>query len=454
MDRPKVILISANTHKEPYPVYPLGVSYLKTYLERSIPGIGVEILDRNIDSDETIAQKVRGAKPVMVGISLRNADGANSLDQKDFMTAYAQLVELVRQNTDAPVSLGGAAFSMFPYQFMSALGADFGITGEGEESMRQAVENLMAGKPVDGIEGVVTHSGHGLKVNPRSCYLKSLEVDFEERLVDYYWKYSGMLNIQTKRGCPYNCVYCSYPVIDGRKVRTLDAEAVAENIARLKKDKGINYFFFTDSVFNIANDYNAELAEALIRSGAGISWGAYFAPHNITPELMSLWKASGLTHVEFGTESLSDPCLEKYGKMFTVEDVMRASEVCLDNNVFYSHFLILGGYGETAASVEETIENSKRIRHSVFFPFVGMRIYPDTGLHKVAVAEGVIDKEDSLFSQKYYLADDFDLESARKAALETGKAWIFPDDPRNGLMDVMRVNKGRKGPLWEYLRKP
>ena len=39
-----------------------------------------------------------------------------------------------------------------------------------------------------------------------------------------------MLNIQTKRGCPYECIYCSYPHIDGRCVRTMDPEIIAENI--------------------------------------------------------------------------------------------------------------------------------------------------------------------------------------------------------------------------------
>ena len=58
---------------------------------------------------------------------------------------------------------------------------------------------------------------------------------------------------------------------------------------------------------------------------------------------MRLFRASGLTHIEFGTESFCDRTLEAYGKRFTFGDVVQASRLALDNGVYYAHFLILGG---------------------------------------------------------------------------------------------------------------
>jgi len=183
-------------------------------------------------------------------------------------------------------------------------------------------------------------------------------VEFEPELTGYYWKRSGMLNIQTKRGCPYECIYCSYPHIDGRCVRTMDPEIIAENILRAKRDYGINYLFFTDSVFNIRPEYNVRLAETLIRRGTNVAWGAYFSPRGIDAEQMRLFRASGLTHIEFGTESFCDRTLEAYGKRFTFGDVVRASRLALDNGVYYAHFLILGGYGDTREHVRETTDDA------------------------------------------------------------------------------------------------
>jgi radical SAM superfamily enzyme YgiQ (UPF0313 family) len=101
---------------------------------------------------------------------------------------------------------------------------------------------------------------------------------------------------------------------------------IVETLVRLEKEKGINYVFFTDSVFNIQNEYNVELAEKIIRSGVKINWGAYFSPHNLTGELLEIFRRSGLIDIEFGTEALSSSQRERYGKNFSFDDVLLNSE--------------------------------------------------------------------------------------------------------------------------------
>ena len=145
--------------------------------------------------------------------------------------------------------------------------------------------------------------------------------------------------------------------------------------------------------------------------------------------------------------------LEAYGKRFTFEDVLNSSEMALAEGIYYAHFLIFGGVGETMQTIGRSIENSKLIRSSVFMPYIGMRIYPHTRLQKIAVEEGVIAADDPLVEPKYYLCKDFDLERVRKMALETGKAWVFPDDNIDSQMTQFRLKRNKKGPLWEYLRK-
>ena len=487
-----ILLISANRHTSPYPVYPLGISYLKTYLERTISGIRVDTADCNLLTDEELAERIRTLAPRYIGVSLRNVDGANSLDRRGFLPEYKALIDVIRAASDAPLIIGGAGFSIYPQAFMRELGADYGIHGEGEGPLAELIGALERGETGADIPAVYTRdgrtgnrctengsagneytengsagnkctengrtengpAGNGRTGNGRRSYLPAIEVEFEPELTGYYWKRSGMLNIQTKRGCPYECIYCSYPHIDGRCVRTMDPEIIAENILRAKRDYGINYLFFTDSVFNIRPEYNVRLAETLIRRGTNVAWGAYFSPRGIDAEQMRLFRASGLTHIEFGTESVCDRTLEAYGKRFTFGDVVRASRLALDNGVYYAHFLILGGYGDTREHVRETIENSRRLEYTVMFPYAGMRIYPHTRLAELAAREGVVAPDDDLLAPAYYIAPDFDLEEARSAAAATGKAWVFPDDPQSALVDTLRLKRNKKGPLWEYLRKP
>ena len=146
--------------------------------------------------------------------------------------------------------------------------------------------------------------------------------------------------------------------------------------------------------------------------------------------------------------------LAAYGKRFTFDEVVHSSELALAANVYYAHFLIFGGLGETMASVERSIAHARHIRHSVFFPYVGMRIYPHTALHALAVDRGVVTADDPLVEPRYWLCPDFDLERTRSLAMATGKAWVFPDDGNDALMYKLRIERNKKGPLWEYLRKP
>lgn len=449
-----ILLISANRHQVPYPVYPIGVAYLHGYLEAHLDGFQVAVFDCNLHSNDELVQELLRIKPAYVGISLRNIDGANSLDRSSFIGEYKEIVSRIRASSACTVIIGGAGFSIYPKALFDEIKPDYGIIGEGEESLCKLIQTLEIGGDTSTIEGVVGYYNQQLICNPHTSYLKQLDVRFENSLIDYYWQSSGMLNIQTKRGCPYSCIYCSYPLIDGRKVRTLDADSIVDNIKRLQKESGISYLFFTDSVFNIHNSYNIELAEKIISSGLKISWGAYFSPSNLTDDMLALFKASGLTHIEFGTESFSDTQLANYGKHFSFQEVLEASELCLKHNVYYAHFLILGGYGETNATIRETIENSMKIRYSVFFPYMGMRIYPGTRLQAIAVEQGFISPTDDLLAPAYYIEKGFDVEKVKQMAMETGKSWIFPDDPQSDMMDVLRNKRNKKGLLWEYLRKP
>ena len=446
----KILFISANTFKVPYPVYPLGVSYVNTFVRESLPDYQTRVLDMNLSSLEELAQEIHSFKPDLVGVSLRNVDNVDSTDTKSFIAGYIKIIESIRSNSVARIIIGGSAFSVFPDLIFKKLKPDFGIVGEGEKSLVELIKCLQDKRDTRAIEGLVYNDGADTVINPRKDYFSELDLEFEDSLIDFYWQHSGMLNIQTKRGCPFRCIYCTYPLIEGRTVRTLDPEKTVDSLKRLSEKKDIDYVFFTDSVFNISNEFNVRFAERMIESEVNIKWGAYFTLKNLSKELLQLLKRSGLTHIEFGTEALSNITLKSYRKEFSVDDIFRISSWCDELDIYYAHFLILGGYGETEESLAETFENSMKIKNSVFFPFVGMRIYPGTELQKVAIEENVISADDDLLVPKYYISSNADLSALKEMAKKTGKRWVFPDEDLSGPLEKMR-KKNKKGPLWEYL---
>jgi radical SAM superfamily enzyme YgiQ (UPF0313 family) len=334
---------------------------------------------------------------------------------------------------------------------MNQLSPDFGVYGEGEKALKQIIEKLRNNQDVFSIEGLVYQKEEKIIINERSGHINSLNLRINKNTIGYYWDESGMLNIQTKRGCPYHCIYCSYPVIEGTKVRTLDQNEIIDTLKDLNENHKISYVFFTDSVFNLSKEYNQQLAEKIIEADLNMKWGAYFSPHNLDLETLKLYSKAGLKHIEFGTESLSDKTLKNYGKHFTVEDVVEVSKNCQEAGIYFAHFLILAGFGETNETLNETFENSKRINNSVFFPFIGMRIYPGTKLQKLAIEEGVISESDNLIKPQYYIAKNVNLDTLKEKALKTGKNWVFPDEDLPEVIKIMRKKK-RKGPLWHLIR--
>lgn len=447
----RILLISANKLIEPYPVYPLGLSYISTYLKKRLPEFDIEIFDLNLHETKDLILRLENFDPKYVGISLRNVDDTNSIDSHSFIEGYKNLVDTVRKHSSSKIIIGGSAFSIFPKELCKYLNPDYGICGEGEESFYQLLCSLEQNQIDYNIEGLVYLKDSIIVNYKRMDYLRSLELSFEKSIIDYYWQKSGMLNIQTKRGCPHHCIYCSYPVIEGRKVRTLDIDEVVKTLSDLYLNHGIDYVFFSDSVFNIMNDYNCKLAEKIIESKIKVNWGAYFSPHNLDEDMLRLFKRAGLTHIEFGTETISDQQLKNYGKHFTVDDILEKSELCNKVKVNFAHFLILCGFGETEDTLCETFENSKKIKSTIFFPYIGMRIYPRTKLAELAVKENVVDAEDDLLTPRYFISNKVDISTIKERAKQTGGKWIFPDEDNQKIMNAMRAKKW-KGPLWEYAK--
>jgi len=448
----KLLFVSANRYSNPYPVYPLGISYLVTYLTERLPDYNIRVFDFNLGTPGTFRETLREFRPDYIGLSLRNVDDVNFYSQESFINGYRAIVDLVRESSDSVLIIGGCAFSIYPRELFSLFNPDYGIQGEGEESLYGFLLSLDRGKPDLSIDGLVYRDAGFIRINGRSQFIKTPDLNFNTGLLEFYWDKAGMVNVQTKRGCPYNCIYCTYPLIEGHNVRTLDPDKIVETLRQLYEKHKVDYVFFTDSVFNISNHFNVELAKKMIGSKLPMQWGAYFSPHNLSRENLKLFADAGLRHIEFGTESLSNTTLKNYGKHFDVDEVVRVSDYCNQAGIYFCHFMIIGGYGETEATINESFENSRRIENTVFFPFIGMRIYPGTVLHKIALEKGIVHAADDLLEPVYYIAPGINYDTLKERAEKTGRRWVFPDEDVATAMNRLR-NRKRKGSLWHHLKK-
>ena len=178
MDHTKtILLISANAYVNPYPVYPLGISYIYTYLKKRLPQHNIRTFDFNLGSLSDLKVILNDGAFDIVGVSLRNLDD-NQIDEKNsFISWYMTVMEVIRDNSIAKVVIGGTGFSIFPGLMFDTLQPDFGIKGEGEESLLQLINCIDSDSDFSKIEGLVYRNPeHEIIVNPRTRFLDSLEL--------------------------------------------------------------------------------------------------------------------------------------------------------------------------------------------------------------------------------------------------------------------------------------
>ncbi|MEN6335015.1 MAG: lipid biosynthesis B12-binding/radical SAM protein, partial [Phycisphaerales bacterium] len=380
----RVFLISANTCETPYAVYPLGMATVAGALIDA----GHEV--RQFDwlavgrSDSQLEQAIAAFEPEVVAVSIRNVDRVDSLaDAAEAweLDAARHLVASVRRFTRAPILIGGAAVSTMPHEVRRYVGADVAVPGEGECSIVEVVAALAQGGTLASVRPV---AGERLCGN---CQRSPL---FDSSLVSFYWDRSGIIGLQSKRGCPYRCCYCTYPELEGTRFRSRPVEAVVADVERLKRDFSVDTLFFVDSVFNDPQGQYLELAEAMASRDLGVKWACYMSPRGLTREGLELCRRAGLYAVELGTDAATDITLEAMGKPFRWSDVQETNRMCVQTGVACAHFVLFGGPQETPATVRAGLDNIAGLEHCVVFGFSGLRVYPGVPLHRRAIAEGLL----------------------------------------------------------------
>ncbi|MBF0201184.1 MAG: cobalamin-dependent protein [Desulfamplus sp.] len=441
----RILLISSNTVVDPMPTYPLGMALVAAALEKD--GHRVEQIDpvaQKMDLMVLAETAVNKFNPDLIGISVRNIDTVDSCASKDnrHLGYVKKLVEHIRTLTPKPVVLGGPAFSIMPEAILSYTGADFGVVGEGETLVRKLVQDMARGIAVEKI------------VWPEQKLMDApdfLPPHYDERFVRSYHDESGMLNYQTKRGCPYNCNYCTYPLIEGKKIRYQEPGFVADNLLEMKLKFGVETLFFTDSVFNDPNEHYLEVALEMIRKKCGMKWAGYFRPEKISSEKLDILKRSGLYAMELGSDAASDTTLKGLNKSFDFQTIIEMNENCNKAGIPCAHFFIFGGPGETRETVEEGLGNIKGLENCAVFVFSGIRILPGTGIHKIAVEQGVVSGTDDLLEPRYYFSPGIDKKSMDDMIISSFKNRrdrFFPPEKGYMRMHALKIF-GLKGLLWD-----
>jgi radical SAM superfamily enzyme YgiQ (UPF0313 family) len=399
MSSAPVVLINTNEMKPP--VAPIAIDYLAGALRAS--GYGVDVLDLNFeDARQALKAYFSANQPRLVGLTFRNSDDCFWPSATSFVPRLVELVRAVRQLTDVPVVLGGAGFSVFPQALLAACDCEWGIRGDGEEALIGLLQAVEGGKDYRGIPGLVWRDerpgGVAYVCNPPQPG-PTLHVATARDAVDNrrYFREGGQGNVETKRGCPRDCSYCADPLIKGSHVRKRRPDEVADEVESLLR-QGVDVLHLCDGEFNIPVDHALEVCREMVRRGLGerVRWYAYASIVPFSDELPGVMRQAGCLGINFGADSACDRMLATYRRGYCKADVAEAIRLCRKHGLRVMIDLLLGGPGETDATLRETIDFLKAASPDCVGSALGVRVYPGTRFATEILAQGGLDSNPSI----------------------------------------------------------
>lgn len=451
----RVLIVVANREDFPEPAFPVGALYVAAAVEAA--GGVARVFDAGAYRRPLPA--LRGAltsfRPAVVGLSLRNADNAAWPCTRTYTDWYQRVAAAVREAApQARLVLGGPAFSIFPREIGHALQVGDGVVGDGESAARLLADG---GLPA------------GITELPQAD-LSSVRLPVSLGGVFPEADRFRTAGVQSARGCPHGCIYCTYPRLEGARLRKRPPGAVVDEMERFRRELGAVEQFVVDSSFNADETHLVAVCEELRRRRsrpgaplADVSFSCYLQPRVSDPGVFRLLAEAGCTSVDFGIDTAAEELLPGFGKAFTVADLRAATRAALGARLDVCHSLLFGGPGESPASVAETVRVTDELAPTAVVAMVGLRIYPGTRLAALARETGLIGELQPLLDPFFYAAG-YAAGDARvawlpeqvKRAAEPRRNWFLPGARDWSAAWGPRLLRrfGKAGPLWRNFPRP
>jgi radical SAM superfamily enzyme YgiQ (UPF0313 family) len=430
------------------PIFPIGVVYLADHVHKLFPSVEQRIFDLGtvppLDFTAALDACIDEFKPTLLVFSWRDIQiyapvggrGGNPLQYSfEFYYGRNPLVKLRgaigglrvltsyygelwrnlglirrgvararRHNRNVQCVVGGGAVSVFYEQLGKSLPKGTIVSvGEGEALLEKVLrgEDLRTERCY--IVGETTPRDRLIHEAPAAIEKTACNYDYIHsiwREFEYYLQEDFYVGVQTKRGCPHNCCYCVYTVIEGKQVRINPADEVVAEMRQLY-DRGIRNFWFTDAQLIPARKYMDDVVELLRKVlDAGmtdIHWAAYIRADNLTPELCDLMVKTGMNYFEIGITSGSQELVRKMRMGYNLRTVL---ENCRDLKAAGFHDLVSVNYSfnvidETYETIRQTIAYHRelerifgvdKVEPAIFF--IGLQ--PHTHLEEFAFKNDII----------------------------------------------------------------
>lgn len=364
---------------------PLGTLYVAACLLQA--GHTVRLFDGAFLTHEEILRRLQAFKPEVAGIyatafgwpgALKTAADIKRMDPGIFVCAGGPYPIAVQERCLAD---GAAQF-------------DAVVTGEGEQTLVEALDRLARGRGLEGVLGVAFRQGERIIRNPPRPLIEDLDaLPFPARaLLEGAGRYlpppatyrrAPVATLITSRGCDRRCLFC-FQIDRGRKagrrgVRLRSVENVLQEI-ELCLAQGYREIKFLDD--SLTGDYGRamEICQAIRAQRLDFTWFASACASQVDKPLLAAMRDAGCWAVLIGAESGVQKNLNTLRKACTLEQIRQAVRAAKEAGLQVSTPFIFGIPGETFADGLQTIEFAVALDPDIanfhcLTPFPGTDLY-------------------------------------------------------------------------------
>jgi anaerobic magnesium-protoporphyrin IX monomethyl ester cyclase len=334
---------------------------------------------------------------------------------------------------------------------------DIVVRGEYEFTLLELARAVEAGTDLAQVAGISYRDGAGVT---RRNADRPLEADLgafpwparHHFAMERYLDLPGgipapSLQLWASRGCPYGCIFCSWPQImyGGSNYRTRDPKDVVDEIEHCVQKYGYRSFYFDDDTFNIGKPRIMALCREIEERNFRLPWAIMARADCMDRELLQAMKRAGLVSLKYGVESSDPKLLAASGKALDLDRVRETIALTREAGINFHLTFTFGLPGETRETIERTVDfalqaDPDSLQFSIVTPFPGSS-YFDALEQKGYLLSKNWEEYDG-YNKAVIRTDELsprDLESALRRANRRWKLHVFLRELRRRPLSTLRL---------------